>query len=833
YHMTLAECVDDDTVRVTVWDPPLADAGPDVIICSGNEYKVRFAKASSYASLSWTHNGTGTMTGKNTMTPVYKAGENEVGQVTLTLTAKPNGSEGCSDAVDAMVITVLPKPEIICPQPASFTFQATPGYCGYLVTSNLLDASGDKACCADLLMNHDFYQAANLHTLRGTVLPIGTTTIKWWASAFSETCTSDTCYITVKVIDPVVPEFISCPEGKEFTVGLVGNNCSGGASWNIPVARDNCPGVQVKQIKGPELGSTLQIGRYNIVYVAYDLSGNTDTCSFFLNVVTSQMPILICPPSLTVDSDPGLCAWTSTTNSLSPLLAQSACPYTLTWEVINPDGSKNSGVNNVSGYVFRLGRSAVKYILKENASGQTVECAFTVTVQDKEPPIVFCPGSTMVETANGKCDAEVDLRLPGFADACNSPVQITYTVINPDNSMRGPYQSNALKYLFLSGTSRVIWTLSDGAGNKVECIQEVRVSVSNKDIIPFAGNDTTICEGSALLLSKTKVSPFARVLWSTSGTGTFKDPDTANPTYIPGVMDIMNGKVMLTLKAFTDCASASDYMMVSISAKPKLSAGADFAVCSGEEITIDQATAENVAGIKWTTTGKGTLTTTAFLATRYKPAAGETGVVSFILSANGKDGCSAAKLTDTLKVTIYEPLQVLASGDISILKNYTTILSAVASNGSGFYYFSWQPPDQVQAGNSNVTETKALTASTSFVVTVTDDKRGCVARDTVNVTVKDNIDDLLVIYNAISPNGDKLNDIWWIDGIELFPDNAVMIFNRWGDKISEFAGYDNNRVYWDGTNTHGKRVPDGTYYYVLKIRNIKTYTGWIQVKSSL
>jgi gliding motility-associated-like protein len=567
--------------------------------------------------------------------------------------------------------------------------------------------------------------------------------------------------------------------------------------------------------------------------VAYDLSGNTDTCSFYLNVIDSEMPLLICPPSLTVGNDPGLCAWKSPPYSLSPLLAQSNCPYTLTWEVTNPDGTLNKGEKDVSGYLFQTGRSVIRYVLKENASGQTVECTFSVTVTDKEPPVVFCPGTIAQETANGKCDAELELKLPGYADACNSPVKITYTVINPDNSVRGPYQSTALKYLFQSGTSRVIWALADASGNKAECIQEVRITVSNKDIIPFAGNDTTICEGSPLVLSQSKVSEYAKVLWSSSGSGTFKDPDTPHPTYIPGLLDVLNGKVMLTLKSYTECATAYDYMMVTITSRPKINAGPDIAVCSGEDIIISKAEAENVTGVKWVTNGKGTLTTTNFLQTVYKPAAGESGVIRFVLSAKGKEGCSGTELTDTLKVTIYEPLKVKASNDISILKNYTTVLTANASNGSGFYYYSWQPPDLVQSVNNNVTETRPLTASTSFIVTVTDDRRGCTAKDTVNVTVKENIDDLLVIYNAISPNGDKLNDVWWIDGIELFPDNSVMIFNRWGDKITEMAGYDNNRVYWDGTNSKGKRVPDGTYYYLLKIKNIKTYTGWIQVKSSL
>jgi len=124
-----------------------------------------------------------------------------------------------------------------------------------------------------------------------------------------------------------------------------------------------------------------------------------------------------------------------------------------------------------------------------------------------------------------------------------------------------------------------------------------------------------------------------------------------------------------------------------------------------------------------------------------------------------------------------------------------------------------------------------LHTNTQFVVTVTNIETGCQAKDTVTINVESDVDKLLNIRNGISPNGDGDNDIWWIDGIEKFKDNEVQIFNRWGDKIIEFRNYDNDQVVWDGNNRNGNRVPDGTYYYLIKIPNVKSYTGWIQLRS--
>jgi gliding motility-associated-like protein len=78
------------------------------------------------------------------------------------------------------------------------------------------------------------------------------------------------------------------------------------------------------------------------------------------------------------------------------------------------------------------------------------------------------------------------------------------------------------------------------------------------------------------------------------------------------------------------------------------------------------------------------------------------------------------------------------------------------------------------------------------------------------------------IWNAVSPNNDGKNDIFYLEGIECYPKNSVEIFNRWGVKVYETNGYDNvSRVfsgYSDGRSTISRNelLPTGTYFYVLK-----------------
>jgi gliding motility-associated-like protein len=79
----------------------------------------------------------------------------------------------------------------------------------------------------------------------------------------------------------------------------------------------------------------------------------------------------------------------------------------------------------------------------------------------------------------------------------------------------------------------------------------------------------------------------------------------------------------------------------------------------------------------------------------------------------------------------------------------------------------------------------------------------------------------VVVYNNLTPNGDGINDVFIIVGIEEHPDNVVLIFNRWGSKVSEIKGYNNKEKAFRGfanvglTLNNSEVLPSGTYYYIL------------------
>ncbi len=88
--------------------------------------------------------------------------------------------------------------------------------------------------------------------------------------------------------------------------------------------------------------------------------------------------------------------------------------------------------------------------------------------------------------------------------------------------------------------------------------------------------------------------------------------------------------------------------------------------------------------------------------------------------------------------------------------------------------------------------------------------------------------DIPEIPNTITPNGDGFNDVWKIDLIK-FPNPVVTIFDRWGEVVYTSSDYNND---WGGVDQKsGKKLPDGTYFYLLKVpeQNNAEYKGNINI----
>ena len=84
----------------------------------------------------------------------------------------------------------------------------------------------------------------------------------------------------------------------------------------------------------------------------------------------------------------------------------------------------------------------------------------------------------------------------------------------------------------------------------------------------------------------------------------------------------------------------------------------------------------------------------------------------------------------------------------------------------------------------------------------------------------------IFIPEGFSPNGDGVNDLFLIDLLDKNLTINLQIYNRWGGLVYANEDYQNN---WDGTANQGinptdkKGLPDGTYYYMVRLSNGKEF----------
>jgi large repetitive protein len=98
---------------------------------------------------------------------------------------------------------------------------------------------------------------------------------------------------------------------------------------------------------------------------------------------------------------------------------------------------------------------------------------------------------------------------------------------------------------------------------------------------------------------------------------------------------------------------------------------------------------------------------------------------------------------------------------------------------------------------------------------------GC---DTAQVQVTVSCDKIK-IYTGFSPNGDGINDVFVIEGIEKFQNNTVSVYNRWGTEVMKTKGYKND---WNG-KWNNVDLPDGTYFYLFNDGEGNIKSGYVQI----
>jgi gliding motility-associated-like protein len=283
------------------------------------------------------------------------------------------------------------------------------------------------------------------------------------------------------------------------------------------------------------------------------------------------------------------------------------------------------------------------------------------------------------------------------------------------------------------------------------------------------------------------------------------------------------------------CEGARTAVTVTIQPVPSAPSTTGASGVGPVSLTLTASGASNGQFRWYTTAVGGTAIAGAVNSTYTTPILSAT--TTYYVSIN--NGCEGPRTAVSATVLVNHPPSISATSAETTVQGQVTIdLGALVSDIDNDLDFSSltivsQPISGAQA--SIDAQHRLLIDYTGVSFTGTDrltiricDTQGACTQQEITIEVAGDV----IVYNALSPNGDGLNEFFYLEHIDLLPEtrtNHVTIFNRWGDIVFEVNDYDNNERVFRGFNRQGEKLPVGSYYYKIEYAS-GSRMGYISLK---
>jgi gliding motility-associated-like protein len=348
---------------------------------------------------------------------------------------------------------------------------------------------------------------------------------------------------------------------------------------------------------------------------------------------------------------------------------------------------------------------------------------------------------------------------------------------------------------------------------------DVALNVNTSPVITLQPQNQTLCLGGAATFAVTATGSNLSYQWTSNGSNLVNGGSISGATTATMVIDPVDAShvgtsynVIVTGSCPTPVTSAN--VALAIETAPSITVQAtDQTVCEGSPVTFTIVAQGSNLTYQWrqgtsnlANGGSISGATTASLTINPATAADENNNYNVVVSGS----CPGSATSDDFALTVNELPNAVASANGELCVGTSIVLTAESVSGASY---SWTGPNGFASSSQNPVISSATTGNSgTYTLTVTENS--CSASSDVAVVVNDCDIVLVSIPEGFSPNGDNINDLLVINGIESFTDNKFMIFNRWGDEVFEGESYMNS---WDGKGPNGEILPVGVYFYILDL----------------
>lgn len=563
---------------------------------------------------------------------------------------------------------------------------------------------------------------------------------------------------------------------------------------------------QVADIHDPGTAITgLEVGINKFSWTVY--SGDCGIGGPAVSTVAIYVYDTLAPPASIADHEVEVCSSEQTIT-----LAHSAPTYPGEGEWSSVGGgvqfdAVDESTTTVVVGSLQLGDNLLVWTIDNGTCGTTSD---TVLVRVYDASLTSIGAGANVEL----CSTTMDT-LYLEADPVDYPAFGYWTVVSGSGTFTDSTAYNSAVLNLGLGANEFAWVVDNGPCDAIS--GQVTVTLFDGHITTVnAGDDQAYCGPLGQVeLAATGVAEPATGMWAILGgpgsiaNGT--DPHATLAGLSTGITElswtINNGP----------CPGLSDTVVITIydGNLDGVSAGSNQQFCEPGMVTVDMfATPVQLPATgHWSIVGEGAITDPADPHTTVTDVGFGSTILIWTVN-NGECPSISAEMT----ISVFDSNEVSAhAGPHQTICHDTTYTRMDAlpltSTGSGHWELI-EGHGELTAPDEHDAEVTGLQLGTNIFRWVVDNGVCPSSADTMLITLRDC--SILVVPDAFSPNGDGVNDIYTVEGLEYYPDNTFQVFNRWGAKVFEASPYRNT---WDGISgaagSWGSQLPESTYYFIL------------------
>ena len=771
-------CVNTRTVSLTVNPlPTITAASSSAAICSGSTATLTAGGASTYT---WTSGPVSATYPVNTAGVYTVTGTNSNGCVntrTVGLTVNPNPSltttaggllnVSCLGSATGSLSTTASGTSgySYVWSPSVSTSNVATGLNAGVYTTTVTDVNGCKAVLSNTISAPSASLATAVATrTTGCGIANGSATVTpsgGWSSSYTYTwssgsSTSNTATgLLAGAYTATVTDANGCkaiqvvnivnPTTPTLTVSASSSAiCSGNSSVITPSLSTSVLSYSVNGVASAGPSFTVN----PIATSIYNINA-TDVSNCVSNLASLTITVNATPTLAIALSSTSICVGTSAT-----LTPSGASTYTL----VNTGAAitTNTVVNPTATTVYTVSGTSVAGCL---GAQQTINLAVNalpnLTLSTSSNTI--CAGNNATLTANG-------------AD--------TYSWTS------GPSDANYIVNPTTTTVYEVIGTNTVTTCNSA--ISQITITVNSVPTVTANASPSTVCSNGSINLTALGATTYT---WS--GTGiTSTNENSVNPIFAAPTAStyIYN----LVGSNSDGCLSSISTVTVDVVGAPSSSlAIANQIICIGTTGVFEIANPQSGVAYTWNSVSTGTNYSVG------SPITNTAGNYTINVVAMLGAGSNTCATTSNGTLTINElPTVTIDQTNLTLCDGEQATISIVNPLPAPATY-AWSYNNST--GNSLTLSNLEAGSSGNYTVTV-NDGNGCSNQTTFELVVNACG---VFIPELFSPNGDYQNDVFVIKNIENYPNNHVLIYNRWGNLVYEKNGYNND---WKGTNDKADNV---------------------------